>query len=170
VDQYAAEFTKLSRFAPYMVAQEGDCAKRFLHGLDINIQSHIVILSLNTYAQVLETVRTQKQILQQRRRLLGLSQKCPMTQIPGSQYQAPTTQEACPGSRPVLAVARKELVCTFCHLPSHALKDCRQANHKFLSCRASDHQLCDCLKANNPHQEDQSHNRPQPRTTPSFTS
>ena len=37
VDQYAAEFTRLSRFAPYMVAQEGDRARRFLQGLDINI-------------------------------------------------------------------------------------------------------------------------------------
>lgn len=64
VDQYAAEFTRLSRFAPYMVAQEGDRAWKFLQGLDINIQSHIDVLSLNTYAQVLETVRTQEQILQ----------------------------------------------------------------------------------------------------------
>jgi len=37
VDQYATEFTRLSRFAPYMVAQEGDRARNFLQGLDINI-------------------------------------------------------------------------------------------------------------------------------------
>ena len=54
MDQYAAEFTRLSRFALYMVAQEGDHARRFLQGLDINIQSHIDVLPLNTYAQVLE--------------------------------------------------------------------------------------------------------------------
>ena len=58
MDQYAIEFTRLNRFAQYLVAQQGDRAKKFLQGLDINIQSHIAILSLNTYAQVLETAKT----------------------------------------------------------------------------------------------------------------
>ena len=60
VNYYVAEFTRLSRFAPYMVAQEGDHTRRFLQGLDINIQSHIVVLLFNTFAQVLETIRTQE--------------------------------------------------------------------------------------------------------------
>ena len=64
VDYYAAD---LPDSVIYMVAQEGDRARRFFQGLDINIQSHIAILPLNTYAQVPETARTQEQILQERR-------------------------------------------------------------------------------------------------------
>jgi len=45
------------------VAQEGDRAMSFLQELDINIQSDIDVLPLNTYAQVLETGKTQEQIL-----------------------------------------------------------------------------------------------------------
>ena len=50
---------------------------------------------------------------------------------------------------PAPAIARKELVCIFCHLPGLALKDCRRLNHKCLACGASDHQHHDCPKANN---------------------
>ena len=39
VDEYAAEFLRLSQFAPYMVSDEEKRASRFQHGLKMDIQS-----------------------------------------------------------------------------------------------------------------------------------
>ena len=38
VDEHAAEFVKLSRFAPYMISTEENRARRFQQGLDLKLQ------------------------------------------------------------------------------------------------------------------------------------
>ena len=42
VDEYAAEFLRLSRFAPYMVANEENRARRFQQGLRMQIQMFLI--------------------------------------------------------------------------------------------------------------------------------
>ena len=42
VDEYAAEFLRLSRFAPYMVANEEIRARRFQQGLRMQIQMFLI--------------------------------------------------------------------------------------------------------------------------------
>ena len=53
VDEYAAEFLRLSRFAPYMVANEEKRASRFQQGLRVDIQMLLIPHQLKTYSQVL---------------------------------------------------------------------------------------------------------------------
>src|SRR3954470_9445529 len=53
VDEYAAEFTKLSRFAPYMVNTEANRAKRFQQGLHLELQNHLANHEFSTYSGVL---------------------------------------------------------------------------------------------------------------------
>ena len=42
VDEYAAEFLRLSRFAPYIVSDEGKQASRFQQGLKMDIQLFLI--------------------------------------------------------------------------------------------------------------------------------
>ena len=46
VDEYAAEFLRLSRFAPYMVSDEEKRASRFQQGLKMDIQMFLIPRSL----------------------------------------------------------------------------------------------------------------------------
>lgn len=59
VDEYATEFLMLSRFAPSMVADEGDRANRFQQDLRLDIQEYITSHNLDTYSQVLNVARRQ---------------------------------------------------------------------------------------------------------------
>ena len=52
VDEYAAEFLRLSQFAPYTVAEEEDWANRFQQGLRPDeVLSHITIDNLLSSSQ-----------------------------------------------------------------------------------------------------------------------
>ena len=57
VDEYAAEFLRLSRFAPYMVADEEKRASRFQQGLKMDVQMYLIPQQLKTYSQVLSIAR-----------------------------------------------------------------------------------------------------------------
>ena len=53
MNEYAAEFLRLSRFALYMVTDEEKRADRFQQKLKMNIQVLLIPQQLKTYAQVL---------------------------------------------------------------------------------------------------------------------
>ena len=57
MDEYAAEFLRLSRFASYMVSDEEKRANRFQQGLKIDIQIFLIPQQLKTYSQVLSIAR-----------------------------------------------------------------------------------------------------------------
>ena len=57
VDEYAAEFMRLSRFAPKLVEEEADRAHRFQQGLSAEIQVQLSSHVLETYSQVLVRAR-----------------------------------------------------------------------------------------------------------------
>ena len=63
VDEYAAEFLRLSRFAPYMVTNEETRARRFQQGLRMQIQMFLIPQQLKTYSQVLTITREVEQEL-----------------------------------------------------------------------------------------------------------
>lgn len=53
MDEYDAEFTELSRFAPYMVSTEVNWSKRFLQGVHMELQSHLIAPDFTTILGVL---------------------------------------------------------------------------------------------------------------------
>ena len=57
MDEYAAEFLRLSRFASYMVSDEEKRASRFQQGLKMDIQIFLIPQQLKTYSQVLSIAR-----------------------------------------------------------------------------------------------------------------
>ena len=57
MDEYAAKFLRLSRFTPYMVAEEENRASRFQQGLKMDIQMLLISQQLKTYSQVLTIAR-----------------------------------------------------------------------------------------------------------------
>ena len=57
MDEYAVEFLRLSRFAPYMVIAEENRAIKFQQGLKMNIQIFLIPQQLKTYSQVLTITR-----------------------------------------------------------------------------------------------------------------
>ena len=57
VDVYATEFLRLSRFAPYMVADEEKRAKRFQQGLNVDTQMFLAPQRLKSYSLVLDAAR-----------------------------------------------------------------------------------------------------------------
>ena len=69
VDEYAAEFLRLSRFAPYMVADEEKRASRFQQGLRVDIQMLLIPHQLKSYSQVLSIARDVEQGLEKKRRV-----------------------------------------------------------------------------------------------------
>ena len=63
-DEYAVEFLRLSRFAPYMVAKDEDWANRFQQGLRQDIHKFLVTQQLRTYSQVLGVARGLEQVME----------------------------------------------------------------------------------------------------------
>ncbi|XP_056166339.1 uncharacterized protein LOC130137868 [Syzygium oleosum] len=54
VDQYEAEFARLSRFAPRMVEHPEDKARRFRDGLKADIRGQLIPVNLKTYEDLYE--------------------------------------------------------------------------------------------------------------------
>ncbi|XP_056176165.1 uncharacterized protein LOC130140553 [Syzygium oleosum] len=54
VDQYEAEFARLSKFAPRMVEHPDDKARRFRDGLKADIRSQLLLVNLRTYEEIFD--------------------------------------------------------------------------------------------------------------------
>ena len=64
VDEYAAKFLRLSRFAASVVATEEDRAERFQCGLRFDIQMLLAPHQLKTYSEVLTAARRVERIFE----------------------------------------------------------------------------------------------------------
>ena len=54
IDQYEAEFARLSKFAPRMVEDPTDKARRFRDGLKPDLRSQMISLNLKGYHEIYE--------------------------------------------------------------------------------------------------------------------
>ena len=63
MDQYETKFAELSRFAPRLVADKEEKAKRFRDGLRPNIRSKLVSLNLKYYNELYERAQLVKKHL-----------------------------------------------------------------------------------------------------------
>ena len=57
VAEYETQFTKLSKFAPELIATEQRRVRRFMQGLDVEIQEALAAAQINTFTEVLEKVQ-----------------------------------------------------------------------------------------------------------------
>ncbi|KAI6677782.1 hypothetical protein NL676_038578 [Syzygium grande] len=61
VDQYEAEFTRLSRFAPRMIEHPEDKARRFRDGLKLDLRSQMISLNIKDYNEMYERAQAIEQ-------------------------------------------------------------------------------------------------------------
>ena len=54
VSEYEVQFTKLSKFAPELIATEPRKVRRFVQGLNVEIQEALAAAQINTFTEVLE--------------------------------------------------------------------------------------------------------------------
>ena len=54
VAEYETQFTKLSKFAPELIATEQRRVRRFVQGLNVEIQEALAAAQINTFSEVLE--------------------------------------------------------------------------------------------------------------------
>ena len=113
IDEYAAEFLRLSRFAPYMVADEEDRANRFQQGLRLDIQKFLVTQQLGTYSQVLSAARGLEQVMEKenKSKLQARPLKRPLDQVTRG---PPTRFSVAPPSRRPIAPPPSIMICDFC--------------------------------------------------------
>ena len=83
VDAYAADFRRLSRFAPYMVPTEEKRASKFQQGLKMDIQIALISQRLKTYSEVLISARDLERALNKKNkgRVQPVQQKRPFQQM-----------------------------------------------------------------------------------------
>ncbi|XP_020270910.1 uncharacterized protein LOC109846096 [Asparagus officinalis] len=149
VDEYAAEFAKLSRFAPGMISNEVDKGQRFMQGLNFEIQTQIYSQKgVDTYADVLEAAQKAEQLIGIMNSVRRGANKRHAGQTSGSNQQKPQTGGA-PAKRQQTGTSRPapqptNMVCHYCKKPGHLMKDCWKANGLCLICGAADHQLTTC--------------------------
>ncbi|KAJ6839875.1 uncharacterized protein M6B38_311945 [Iris pallida] len=156
VDEYAAEFFRLSRFAPSLVQDEGCKARKFRRGLIHAVRTRTSGRRDATFEQILMEAQIAEEDfgLKPKRSsdVLGASsstgpakrphpqQRQFQQQQPQMQFQqapARAQQHQGRGQRPATQ-------CTFCGKPGHTREVCRKRLGVCLYCGAPDYQLRDC--------------------------
>ena len=117
VDEYVAEFLRLSRFADYMVATEENRASRFQQGLRFDIHRHLASHQMKTYSEVLAAACRVDRIVEKHN-------KAEVQQRLEKRLYKHMIRESPPRSHPTSPEERLYLFCGFCRKPGHLRKNC----------------------------------------------
>jgi len=143
VDEYAAEFLRLSRFAPYMVTDEEKRASRFQQGLQMDIQMYLMPHHLKTYAEVLTTAREIERGFEKKKenQMRSQAKKRPL-ELMDEEGADRATQG--PMMKRPFQTPLPLITCHYCHKPGHYKRECRVAKGLCLECGSGRHMLRDC--------------------------
>lgn len=130
----SGEFLRFSRFAPTLVAEERNKARRFQHGLSLETREYMTMTIMNTYAKVLKAARHQEQatgrmteIGMQKRLACHMSKTFSSRIPPPKHYMTPTV--------------RPTLICNYCQLLGYTKGTCKRALGLCLNSDVAYHQM-----------------------------
>ncbi|XP_027067870.1 uncharacterized protein [Coffea arabica] len=169
VAEYESQFTRLSKFAPELILTEQRRARRFLQGLNVEIQKDLAVAQITTFSDAVEkalrseNARLQVRNFQNRKRgATGSSSTQGDKSTPpkfgrgagGGRFASPARGAPSRGSQPgrgqqrstsqgsSATVARGP--CGFCGKPNHTEDDCWRKQNKCLRYGSAEHRLASC--------------------------
>ncbi|XP_020257167.1 uncharacterized protein LOC109833769 [Asparagus officinalis] len=161
VDEYEAEFSSLSRYAPHLVTDPAIRRHQFQKGLDKYIRMALAGRALATHDAVLDAAREiesvhkepeDSHVIQSRTPAAparNVERPPPRQQQQGPQRQQHSQRQPFPQSHPyqrpgVQTRGQPSVRCSYCSYPGHTLQDCPRRLHLCFSCGSPDHISRDC--------------------------
>ncbi|XP_027071942.1 uncharacterized protein [Coffea arabica] len=143
VAEYENQFTRLSKFSPELILTEHRTVRRFIQGLNVEIQKDLDVAQITTFSDAVEkALRAENARLQVRNfqvRKRGLS-GARGTQPRGGQTGRGQQRSASHESS--ATVSRGP--CGFCGKLNHAENNCWRKERKRLRCGSAEHQIANC--------------------------
>ncbi|XP_071933782.1 uncharacterized protein [Coffea arabica] len=167
--KYESQFTRLSKFAPELILNEQRRARRFLQGLNVEIQKDLVVAQITTFSDAVEkalrseNARVQVRNFQNRKRgASGSSSTQGDKSNPpkfgrgagGGRFSGMARGTPPKGGQTGRGQQRSESQgssatvsrgpCSFCGKPNHTEDDCWRKQNKCLRCGSTEHRLASC--------------------------
>ena len=156
--EYEEKFTQLSKYAPEMVNTETKRRRRFLQGLNVEIQDALVTTTVSTYAGMVEMAQRVENSKAKVKEFHSAKRTGPMTWR--NQRAGPSQGTARPPQRsagevpqqrtggmsptPPAKRAAPQSLCNYCGRGNHVEKDCWRKGGQCLLCGSTSHQIKDC--------------------------
>ena len=170
VAEYETKFTKLSKFASELVATERRRVRRFIQGLNLELQEALAAVQVNTFtealkkAQRIETAKAQIKASQTQKRSASSSvvEEFSEARVPSKVQKVnflshpPWTLGAIGEGSTKESQIRfgksfqesqkmaSHVVCGYCGKANHVESDCWRKGRKCLICGSGDHQVSNC--------------------------
>nr|XP_027118553.1 uncharacterized protein LOC113735763 [Coffea arabica] len=166
VAEYESQFTRLSKFAPELILTEQRRARRFLQGLNVEIQKDLAVAQITTFSDAVEkALRSENARLQVRnfQNRKGGAAGSSSTQgdkstppkfgrgVGGGRFASPARGAPSRGSQPGRGQQRSASQgssatvtrgpCGFSGKPNHTEDDCWRKQNKCLRCGSAEHRL-----------------------------
>ena len=162
VAEYETQFTKLSKFAPELVVTEQKRIRRFVQGLNVEIQKDLAAAQINTFGEALEKAQRVESATLQVKAFQTRKRGAPSENLGkvDSEQDAPPSKIGKGTSGTKLletsgdASVGVRLICGYCGKPNHHENECRKKGRKCFRCGSSTHQIANCpVSPNEPRKE-----------------
>nr|XP_027077044.1 uncharacterized protein LOC113700802 [Coffea arabica] len=168
VAEYESQFTRLSKFAPELILTEQRRVRRFIQGLNVEIQKDLAVAQINIFSDAVEkALRVENARLQVRNfqvkkrgfsavvRPKGIKGPLPsLEEEPGEEGNGMTRGTPPRGGHngrgPQRSVSQGSSAsvargpCGFCGKPNHTEDNCWRKERKCLRCGSAEHQIANC--------------------------
>ncbi|KAJ6804605.1 uncharacterized protein M6B38_184075 [Iris pallida] len=157
VDEYAAEFFRLSRFAPDMIQDEGQKARKFHRGLIHAVRTRTSGRRNATFDQILMDAQIAEEDFGLKPKRSGDTMGASSSAGPAKRSHIQQQQQKPFQQQPLLQIQqapgaqqhqgqgqRQAIQCVFCKKMGHTREDCRMKQGVCLFCGAPYHQVKNC--------------------------